>query len=139
MKAALALLSLLVALPAWAQAPDGVNAMLPRIFASSEFAQQRFGPARWIENGTAYTTLERSEAVTDAFDIVRYETATGTRSVFVSARQLVPAGGTGALDIDDYGWSGYRPQKEAMDRLAADRGAEILTLPTGQGLLLRPP
>lgn len=41
--------------------------------------------------------------------------------------------------LDDYGWSGYRPQKEAMDALAAEKGVEILTLPTGQGLLLRPP
>jgi hypothetical protein len=41
--------------------------------------------------------------------------------------------------LDDYGWSGYRPQKEAIDELAHAKGVEILTLPTGQGLLLRPP
>jgi hypothetical protein len=41
--------------------------------------------------------------------------------------------------LDDYGWSAYRPQKEAMDEFASTRGVEILTLPTGQGLLLRPP
>jgi O-methyltransferase len=41
--------------------------------------------------------------------------------------------------LDDYGWLGYRPQKDAMDAFAAERGIEILTLPTGQGLLLRPP
>jgi hypothetical protein len=39
--------------------------------------------------------------------------------------------------LDDYGWLGYRPQKEAMDDFAARHGLEILTLPTGQGLLLR--
>lgn len=41
--------------------------------------------------------------------------------------------------LDDYGWSGHRPQKEALDVLAAERGIEILTLPTGQGLAIRPP
>jgi O-methyltransferase len=41
--------------------------------------------------------------------------------------------------LDDYGWSAYRPQKEAIDEFASARGVEILTLPTGQGLLLRPP
>jgi hypothetical protein len=40
--------------------------------------------------------------------------------------------------LDDYGWSGFRPQKEAMDDFAASRGVQILTLPTGQGLLLKP-
>src|SRR5205814_3633078 len=72
---------------------------------SGEFAPQRFGPAQWIENGAAYTTVERSAAIPDASDIVRYETGTGARSIYVSARQLVPSGTSGALDIDDYGWS----------------------------------
>jgi hypothetical protein len=39
--------------------------------------------------------------------------------------------------LDDYGWAQYRPQKEAMDAFAAAHGVEILTLPTGQGLILR--
>src|ERR1051326_4607208 len=75
-----------------AQLPDNVKDMLRRIYASGEFAPDRFGPARWIENGAAYTTVERSAAMQDAADIVRYETATGARSVFISARQLTPAG-----------------------------------------------
>jgi hypothetical protein len=41
--------------------------------------------------------------------------------------------------LDDYGWLGYAPQKEAMDEFAAGKGCKILTLPTGQGLLLKPP
>jgi dipeptidyl-peptidase-4 len=36
---------------------------------------------------------------------VRYETATGARSVLVSARQLVPKDAQAPLDIDDYEWS----------------------------------
>ena len=41
--------------------------------------------------------------------------------------------------LDDYGWSAYLLQKEAMDRFAERKGVAILTLPTGQGLLLKPP
>jgi O-methyltransferase len=41
--------------------------------------------------------------------------------------------------LDDYGWLGYAPQKEAMDEFAASVNCKILTLPTGQGLLLKPP
>ena len=40
--------------------------------------------------------------------------------------------------LDDYGWSAYLLQKEAMDRFAERKGVAILTLPTGQGLLLKP-
>ena len=41
--------------------------------------------------------------------------------------------------LDDYGWTLHAAQKEAMDALAAERGVGILELPTGQGLLLKPP
>ena len=105
MKVLVGLLAVFATTSAMAQVPDNVNDLLRRIYASPEFAPQRFGPARWIENGIAYTTVEKSAAMADAFDIVRYETATGARSVYISARQLVPAGATEALDFDDYAWS----------------------------------
>ena len=50
--------------------------------------------------------------------------------------KLVPGG---QVILDDYGWLGYVPQKEAMDQFAASVACKILTLPTGQGLLLKPP
>jgi dipeptidyl-peptidase 4 len=81
--------------------------LLRRLFATREFAPtKRFGPARWIEKGAAYTTLEPSDAVRGAADIVRYDPATGARSVMVSASRLVPRGQTAPLEIEDYGWSG---------------------------------
>src|SRR2546428_7946292 len=91
------------ALPA--QLPAAATEMLRRLYASRDFASERFGPARWIENGAAYTTVEPSDAVSGASDIVRYETATGARTVYVSARRLIPAGDSQPLDIDDHGWS----------------------------------
>src|SRR5258705_5413995 len=91
--------------PAAAQVPENVSDMGASIFTSGDFAPERLGPARWTDNGTAYTTVERSAANPDASDIVRYETATGARSVYISARQLVPSGATEALDFDDYAWS----------------------------------
>ena len=105
MKVFVGLLALFASVPVAAQVPDHVNDTMRRIFASADFAPQRFGPAQWIENGTAYTTVEKSVAIPDASDIVRYETATGNRSVYISARQLVPAGASEALDFDDYAWS----------------------------------
>jgi dipeptidyl-peptidase-4 len=87
------------------QLPADVDSTLHLIYASREFAGERFGPARWIENGKAYTTVERSRDVEGGSDIVRYETASGKRSILVSARSLVPRGDSAALDFDDYSWS----------------------------------
>ena len=39
--------------------------------------------------------------------------------------------------LDDYAWKGYEEQKNAMDGFATMVGTEILTMPTGQGLLLK--
>jgi O-methyltransferase len=46
---------------------------------------------------------------------------------------------TGAVVVfDDYAWAGCQEQKEAHDAFATSQGTEILTLPTGQGLLIKP-
>lgn len=107
---ALATLAVTATLPAQSvipsiQLPDSVNAALHRIFASRYYAADRFGPARWIDQGEGYTTLERSRTDSAGFDIVRYATATGARTVLVPARELTPAGASAPLDIDDYQWS----------------------------------
>lgn len=39
--------------------------------------------------------------------------------------------------LDDYAWATHRGQKAAMDAFAARRGTMILSLPTGQGVLVR--
>jgi Macrocin-O-methyltransferase (TylF) len=44
----------------------------------------------------------------------------------------------GLVLLDDYAYLGFEPQKEAMDELARELGVVILSLPTGQGLILKP-
>ena len=100
-----ALLATIMAVRLDAQLPAPATEMLRRIYASRDFSGQRFGPARWIEGGNAYTTLEPSPGARGAFEIVRYATATGARSVLVSAQQLTPQGRNAPLDMDDYAWS----------------------------------
>ena len=86
--------------------PDSTLAhAVQAIFASGEFAARRFGPARWLDGGAAYTTLERSPTVTGVRELVRYETATGRRTVLVAAPQITPAGASRPLAIEDYHWS----------------------------------
>ncbi len=79
--------------------------LLRRLFASTDFEVKNFGPARWLDGGAFYTTVEPSAADKDAQDIVRYETATGKREVLVSSEKLIPAGGKSPLAIEDYSWS----------------------------------
>jgi hypothetical protein len=40
--------------------------------------------------------------------------------------------------LDDYGWAGHHLQKQAFDEFASKRGVTILSLPTGQGLIVKP-
>lgn len=43
-----------------------------------------------------------------------------------------------AIVLDDYNWIGYEVQKAGFDRFARERGVEVLSLPTGQGLMFKP-
>lgn len=40
--------------------------------------------------------------------------------------------------LDDYGWPGHEKQKEAADSFASSVGTKVLSLPTGQGILIKP-
>jgi O-methyltransferase len=44
----------------------------------------------------------------------------------------------GVILLDDYNWVGYEPQKRAFDDFGARKGVEVLNLPTGQGMILKP-
>ena len=113
------------ALPAWAQMPARSQAaqgqaqpqaqgegykLLQRIFASGDFRARRFGPARWMDDGASYTTLERTGGRGSAAELVRIEAATGKRTVLVDAAKLTPKGAKEPLAIEDYDWSADKSQ-----------------------------
>ena len=87
-----------------AQATDSTLLTLDRIFAGDEFSIRSFGPARWLDDGKRYTTIEPSTAVEGARDIVAYESVSGAREVLVSAAALSPAGSKRPLEIGGYEW-----------------------------------
>ena len=93
------------ALPLRAQVKPEVQQLFQRMYNTDEFEPKQFGPARWLEEGEAYTTVEPSATVKGAKEIVRYATATGERTVLVSAAQLTPSGEQKPLAIADYSWS----------------------------------
>ncbi|MEE9132076.1 MAG: S9 family peptidase [Gemmatimonadota bacterium] len=94
-----------VAVPLSAQTQDPSLLSLERIFGSPEFSGQRFGPARWLADGSGYTTVERSVEIRGGQDIVRYDPESGDREVLVPASELVPEGGSEPLYVNDYHWS----------------------------------
>ncbi|MBF0618885.1 MAG: class I SAM-dependent methyltransferase [Candidatus Omnitrophica bacterium] len=50
--------------------------------------------------------------------------------------KMVPGG---IVVLDDYGWGGsHDRQKEAQDKFAESVGVKIFTLPTGQGMMIKP-
>ena len=56
-----------------------------------------------------------------------------------SLRYLWPSIAPGGLILmDDYAYAGYKPQYLAMNALANELGVLVLSLPTGQGLIVKP-
>jgi dipeptidyl-peptidase 4 len=92
-------------IPLHAQISPESDQLLHRMYASGDFEVKYFGPARWLDDGAFYTTVEPSGAVKDAQDIVRYQTANGSREVLVSAAKLIPAGDKVPLAFENYAWS----------------------------------
>src|SRR3954466_15328353 len=106
-KSSLSTLALLLLFtpPLDGQQNDKAALTLDRIFSSNEFRSETFGPARWLDDGSGYTTLEPSPTSKEARDIVLYQAATGRRNVLIAAASLTPNGAAAPLAIDDYAWS----------------------------------
>ena len=102
------------AVPAAGGDPQGQSLLtLDRIFGEAEeFKSEDWGPAYWLKDSSAYTTLEVSEKFKDAGDakdikdIVKYAPESGQRDVIVPAESLIPPGQSMPLKIKDYAWSG---------------------------------
>ena len=77
------------ALPLNAQSP-ATRELLRRAFLDQDFAVKSFGPVRWLNGGSSYSTLEPSAGADKTNEIVRYDTATAQREILVSAQQIIP-------------------------------------------------
>ena len=102
---ALLLAACLATIPLQAQISSESDRLLRRMYASPDFEVKNFGPARWLDDGAFYTTVEPSSTRKDAKDIVRYQTDTGKREVLVSAAKLIPSGWNIPLAFENYSWS----------------------------------
>ena len=96
--------------PSFAQKEDAGLITLDRMYKTKDFVPERFGPARWLDDGSGYTTLEPSKTIKGGTDIVLYNSADGRRQVLVPAEKLIPQGEKTPLHIDNYEWSKSRKQ-----------------------------
>ena len=76
---------------------------LEKLYSTNEFPTKGFGPARWLSDGSGYTTLEHSSE--GGRDIIKYNPETGSRIVLVKSTSFVPENEDKPLEISDYSWS----------------------------------
>ena len=96
---------------------ESARKLLESTMFNPEFRPKSFHGGEWFGDGGSYLALEPLSSGRGT-EIVRYQTATGARDVFVPASGLIPFGGNKTLDIADY-------------RFSAD-GYQVLIFPNSQ-------
>src|SRR5437016_14125756 len=89
---------------AYGQLRDSAAKLIARTMGTPEFRPRSFRGGTWLGNGDAYLDIEPSASGIGS-DIVKYETATGAREVFVATSRLIPAGEKTPLDVEHYSMS----------------------------------
>lgn len=77
---------------------------LEDIYKNNSYGQDGYGPVRWMKDNKSYSVLERN-STTGVPDIVKYDAASGKRSLLVSSELLIPKGELKPLQVADYSWS----------------------------------
>jgi len=90
-----------VTLGAQQAAPDSSLLTVDRIIGSSEFDGEWFGTPRWLDDST-YTMLEPAKAPATGRDIVRYDAASGRRTILFPSTALIPTGATKPLPVESF-------------------------------------
>ena len=70
----------------------------------SPIATQGFTGIKWLKDGDGYSRLEPNQEA-GGVDIIKYDAASGDRSVLISATQLIPKETHKPLPVSDYYWS----------------------------------
>jgi dipeptidyl-peptidase-4 len=78
-----------------------VESRLRAIYERREYAARPLRPLAWLPDGSGFLALEDAAAGSNGRELVQYETATGARRVVLTLAQLLPAGASKPLAIDD--------------------------------------
>jgi dipeptidyl-peptidase 4 len=97
------LFALMVAAPLFAQqAARQADSSLLSLDTIFTYRPQSIGWHQWQSDGGGYLMLEPSAAGKGALDIVRYDAATGAKTILVSAQSLTPPGASSPLTIEEF-------------------------------------
>src|SRR6478672_6884691 len=67
-----------------------LDVQIDRIFRDHAYQPPRFGPARWLPDGTAYAVVEWPAG--GGSEIDKYDALSGAKTVLVPSSRLVPHG-----------------------------------------------
>ena len=67
-----------------------------------QFAPRPLGQVQWQDDGTGYFKLEPANKDSTVDALVRYDAATGARTILLDGSRLVPPGTTAPLDIEAF-------------------------------------
>ena len=95
---------LLLILPVFAQQQSDPS--LLTVDSLFTYRTRSLGPVQWQNDGSGYLALEPSPTKKNFLDIVRYDVATGDRTIKVSAEKLTPSGATDPLSVEEFSMSG---------------------------------
>jgi hypothetical protein len=104
-----------------------------------DLAQRNFAPfarARLVR-GSIPETLDTVDVKQVAFLSIDMNVALPERAALAHFWPRLSPGA--CVVLDDYGWHGHEEQRDALDGFAAEAGVRVLALPTGQGLIIKPP
>jgi len=90
---------LLLLVPVLAQQVDPSILTVDSLFT---YRTRPLGPVWWQANGSGYLALEPSPTKKNFVDLVRYDAATGERSVKVAAEKLIPQGAKDPLEVEEF-------------------------------------
>lgn len=93
------------AAPAPVAIADSSRLTLERLFSSNEFQAHGVPSLRWTTDGTGYTALEPGAGGRGGRDLVRYDAASGRRTMVVASERLVAPGNPDPIEIQDYQFS----------------------------------
>jgi len=85
--------------------------------------------------GDVFETLPRTDTGNLSFAHMDLNASAPTHAALEYAYPRLEEGGI--MLFDDYGWTGYEDQRTAIEAFFADKAEEVLSLPTGQGVMIR--
>ncbi len=76
---------------------------LDRLYGSAEFRAENFKPIKWIDQGNAYVRIEPTASGRQ--ELVKYDLPSLNRQTLISPKDLIPAGSTQPIYIEDISFS----------------------------------